>query len=165
MGKSTRRNLSSKQMESHPVEGCGALVYCTSTGRFLFLLRPADRRHAKSWGLVGGKIEAGETTMQGLIREIWEETGFDASGHKIIPIEKFTSTDSEFVYHTFMMPIEKEFCPELNHEHTGYCWTPLEDYPKPLHPGVWRSFSFGAVVDKIQTMQTVLKGQLPTQTL
>lgn len=165
MGKSTRRNLSRGQMEPHTVESCGALVYCQSTKRFLFLLRPSDRRHAKSWGLVGGKIEAGETIQQGLVREIREEIQFDASNRKLIPIEKFTSSDEKFVYHTFMMTVEAEFCPVLNEEHTGYCWTPLEDYPKPLHPGVWRSFSFQVVIDKIRTIQAVIKDQLDKPTL
>lgn len=160
MGKSARRSLSRGQVEPHTVESCGALVYCQSTKRFLFLLRPSDRRHTKSWGLVGGKIEAGETIQQGLVREIREEIQFDAGNHKLIPIEKFTSSDEKFVYHTFMMTVEAEFCPILNEEHTGYCWTPLEDYPKPLHPGVWRSFSFQVVVDKIRTIQTVIKDQL-----
>jgi 8-oxo-dGTP pyrophosphatase MutT (NUDIX family) len=155
MGKGTRRNLSRRQMESHTVESCGALVYCSGTKRFLFLLRPSDRRHSKSWGLVGGKIEAGETIQQGLVREILEETQFDASGHKLVPLEKFTSTDEKFIYHTFMLTIDCEFCPVLNDEHTGYCWTPLDDYPKPLHPGVWRSFSFQVVIDKIKTIQTL----------
>jgi len=143
-------------MESNIVESVGALVYCESTKRFLFLLRPGDRRHKKSWGLVGGKIETGETIQQGLVREIAEEIAFDASDRKFVPIEKFTSTDGRFVYHTFMMSVQKEFCPTLNEEHTGYCWTPLDDYPKPLHPGVWRSFSFQVVVDKIKTIQQLI---------
>jgi len=159
MDKSTRRNLPRRPLESNNVESVGALVYCQSTKRFLFLLRPSDRRHKKSWGLVGGKIEAGETIQQGLVREILEETAFDASNNKLIPIEKFTSTDNKFVDHTFMMTVEQEFCPVLNEEHTGYCWTPLDDYPKPLHPGVWRSFSFQVVVDKIKTIQNLIKDQ------
>jgi 8-oxo-dGTP pyrophosphatase MutT (NUDIX family) len=107
--------------------------------------------------LVGGKIEAGETIQQGLVREIREETAFDSANHKLIPIEKFTSNDGKFVYHTFMLSVEQEFCPTLNDEHIGYSWTPLEDYPKPLHPGVWRSFSFQVVVDKIKTIQALIK--------
>jgi 8-oxo-dGTP pyrophosphatase MutT (NUDIX family) len=143
-------------MESDTVESVGALVYCESTKRFLFLLRPSDRRHKKSWGLVGGKIESGETIQQGLVREIAEEIAFDASNRKFVPIEKFTSTDERFVYHTFIMTVDQEFCPTLNEEHTGYCWTPLDDYPKPLHPGVWRSFSFQVVIDKIKTIQQLV---------
>lgn len=153
MDTSTGRHLPRRQMESNTVESVGALVYCESTKRFLFLLRPGDRRHKKSWGLVGGKIEPGETIQQGLVREIAEETEFDARDRKFIPIEKFTSTDERFVYHTFMITVQQEFCPTLNEEHTGYCWTPLDDYPKPLHPGVWRSFSFQVVIDKIKTIQ------------
>lgn len=156
MDSSTRRHLPRRKMESDIVESVGALVYCESTKRFLFLLRPSDRRHKKSWGLVGGKIEPGETIQQGLVREIAEETAFDANNRKFVPIEKFTSTDNRFVYHTFMMTVQEEFCPTLNEEHTGYCWTPLDDYPKPLHPGVWRSFSFQVVVDKIKTIQQLI---------
>lgn len=159
MDTSTRRNLPRRKMESNTVESVGALIYCQSTNRFLFLLRPGTRRHKKSWGLVGGKIELGETIQQGLVREIHEEIAFDASTHKLIPIEKFTSDDNKFVYHTFIITVDQEFCPTLNHEHTGYCWTPLDDYPKPLHPGVWRSFSFQVVVDKIKTIQKLIKDQ------
>lgn len=156
MDKGTRRNLSRRTLESNTVESVGALVYCQSTKRFLFLLRPSDRRHKKSWGLVGGKIEAGETIQQGLVREIQEEIAFDASSSKLIPIEKFTSSDNKFIYHTFIITVSEEFCPTLNEEHTGYCWTPLDDYPKPLHPGVWRSFSFQVVIDKIKTIQQLI---------
>ncbi len=165
MDKSTRRNLSRRSLESNTIESVGALIYCRDTHRFLFLLRPKDRRHKKSWGLVGGKIEAGETIQQGLVREIQEEINYDASSSKLIPIEKFTSSDNKFIYHTFIFTVEKEFCPVLNDEHIGYCWTPLDDYPKPLHPGVWRSFSFQVVVDKIKTIQAIIKDQTYKSTL
>jgi hypothetical protein len=52
--------------------------------------------------------------------------------------------------------VDHEFIPELNHEHDGYCWVPLEKYPKPLHPGVWRTFKFEAVVNKIKTLEQVI---------
>ena len=75
---------------------------------------------------------------------------------KIIPIEKFTSDNGHFSYHTFLIPVEQEFVPTLNHEHRGYCWVPLKDHPRPLHPGVWRSFKFSSITDKLKTMETVL---------
>jgi len=145
-------------MENRAVESCGALIYCTTTQRYLFLLRNATK-HADSWGLVGGKVEPNETVIQGLHREIQEEIGSTISYSKIIPIEQFTSDNAKFVFHTFLIPVEQEFVPELNHEHRGYCWVPLKDHPRPLHPGVWRSFKFTAIVDKLHTTESVFKGQ------
>jgi 8-oxo-dGTP pyrophosphatase MutT (NUDIX family) len=141
--------------------GCGALIYSQSTNRYLFLLRN-QKRHAGSWGLVGGGVEAGESPSVALQREIVEEIGtitFD----KIIPLEKFTSENKTFEYHTYLILVEDEFVPKLNDEHRGYAWTSINDHPKPLHPGVWRTFNFKSVVDKIRTVETVIS-QLPVQT-
>ena len=122
-------------------EGCGALIYCTSTHRYLFLLRN-DGKFPNTWGIVGGKIEQNETILQGLEREIEEELGGQIEGAKIIPIEKYTSNNNRFIYHTFLIKVEEEFVPVLNHEHIGYCWVPMDLHPTPLHPGVYRTFKF-----------------------
>ena len=142
-------------MDSGNITGVGALIYSRNTKRYLFLLR-TQKRHKKSWGLVGGGVEQSETVVHALAREIQEEIGCDLQQAKFIPLEKFTSDDNKFVYHTFLIPVDDEFIPTLNHEHNGYCWVPLENYPKPLHPGVWRTFKFSAVVQKIKTLEQVL---------
>lgn len=147
-------------MESNHI-GCGALVYSISTKRYLFLLRN-QKRHAGSWGLVGGGVEAGESPAQALQREIVEEIG-SISINKVIPLEKFTSENNNFEYHTYLVTVDHEFIPQLNDEHRGYAWTTIEGYPKPLHPGVWRTFSFKSIIDKIKTVETVIS-QLHTQT-
>lgn len=134
--------------------GCGALIYSKSTGRYLFLLRN-QKRHAGHWGLVGGGVEVNETPALALRREIHEEIGsieFD----KIIPLEKFTAENKNFEYHTYLITVEKEFVPKLNDEHRGYAWTSITDHPKPLHPGVWRTFSFTSVIDKIKTFENAI---------
>lgn len=146
-------------MESSSVASCGALIYCTTTQRYLFLLRNATK-HPDHWGLVGGKVEASESVIQGLHREITEEIGSTINYTKVVPIEQFTSDNGKFVFHTFLIPVEQEFVPTLNHEHRGYCWVPLKDHPRPLHPGVWRSFKFAAIVDKLHTLEAVFKDQL-----
>ena len=130
------------------------MVYCTQTRRYLFLLRNGAR-HSGSWGLVGGKIEAGETVAQALIREIREEMGGTIVDLKLVPIEKFTADNQSFVYHTFLITVDEEFAPALNDEHRGYCWVPLEDHPKPLHPGVWRTFNFKSVIQKLKVMEQI----------
>ena len=142
-------------MEHSPLESCGALIYARDSHRYLFLLRSTSK-HRNSWGIVGGKVEKGETVLQGLQREILEELGGMISDAKIRPIEKFTSENENFVYHTFHIVVDEEFIPVLNHEHSGYCWVPLEKYPTPLHPGVWRTFKFDAVIDRIRTIEKMV---------
>jgi 8-oxo-dGTP pyrophosphatase MutT (NUDIX family) len=142
-------------LDPSPLEGVGAFIYCTSTKRYLFLLRNT-KKYAGTWGLAGGGIESGEHLLDSLHRELGEELEYDFSYNKVIPLEKFTSDNDKFIYHTFIVPVEEEFLPVLNNEHRGYCWVSLEDHPKPLHPGVWRTINFEAVVAKIRTLEAVL---------
>jgi 8-oxo-dGTP pyrophosphatase MutT (NUDIX family) len=136
-------------------EGVGALIYARSTNRYLFLLRNKSR-YSGSWGIVGGKVETNETVIQGLVREIQEEIGVDYANHKFIPLETFTADNRKFVYYTFLVSTAEEFVPTLNCEHRGYCWVELNDHPRPLHPGLWRSFYFDIVKKKIKTLEAIL---------
>lgn len=129
-------------------QGCGALIRASSTGRFLFLLRNSGK-FPNTWGLVGGKIDNGESIEVGLIREISEELGGSIKDAKIIPIEQYTSDSGVFVYHTFLIRVDDEFVPELNSEHKGYCWVTLEGLPKPLHPGVEKTLTSECIRKKL----------------
>jgi 8-oxo-dGTP pyrophosphatase MutT (NUDIX family) len=142
-------------MDSSFIEGVGTFIYSVATQRYLFLLRNSSK-YAGTWGLAGGKIESGEHLLSSLYRELNEELGFDFTSTKVIPIEKFTSENNKFSYHTFLIPIADEFVPKLNYEHRGYCWVSLEDHPKPLHPGVWRTVNFKSVMKKIKTLEELL---------
>jgi len=155
MGEKLGRRVQKRTMDSGIIEGVGTFIYSTSTGRYLFLLRNSAK-YAGTWGLAGGKIDPGEYLLESLHRELGEELGYNFTNTKVIPIEKFTSENNKFSYNTFLIPIDEEFVPELNYEHRGYCWVELQDHPKPLHPGVWRTINFSAVVDKIKTLETVL---------
>jgi 8-oxo-dGTP pyrophosphatase MutT (NUDIX family) len=136
-------------------QGVGALVYSKKTKRYLFLLRDGAK-YSGTWGLVGGKINNGERIAEALYREITEETGIDLSLNKTIPIETFTSDNNKFVYYTFVISVDNEFVPVLNDEHRGWGWFFLEDHPRPLHPGVWRTFKFQVIVDKIKILEQLL---------
>lgn len=101
-------------------------------------------------------MEPGESLMASMVRECEEEMGAMPDYVKLIPLEKFTSTDSKFTYHTFFCVVPSEFVPKLNQEHSGYAWISRDTTPKPMHPGLWSTVNFAAVKEKIKTIQQSL---------
>jgi 8-oxo-dGTP pyrophosphatase MutT (NUDIX family) len=129
------------------------------TNRYLYLLRN-DSRNPGSWGLPGGKIEPNETLLEGIQRECQEELGSFPGYQYLLPIEKFTSVDEKFEYHTWICIVEREFCPKLNHEHLGYAWIDSGTWPRPMHPGLWNTVNIETIKQKIATVEITL----PTMT-
>lgn len=128
--------------------GAGIFFYSKNTERFLFLLR-TDKK-LNSWGLPGGTMETDETLLQGLERECTEEIGHFPSNGKLIPIQKFINNN--FTYHTFFCEVKDEFIPILNDEHCGYAWVANNNYPKPLHSGLFNTVNFDVVQEKIKAL-------------
>ena len=57
-------------------------------GKFLLMRRaPEKKTYAGCWGSTGGSVLAGETSRNGALRELWEETGYTAK--ELIPLGKF----------------------------------------------------------------------------
>jgi 8-oxo-dGTP pyrophosphatase MutT (NUDIX family) len=129
----------------------GAFFYSTSTKRFLFLQRTSEKTKGM-WGLVGGRMKYTESAFEGLKREIKEEVGITPKFKKVIPLEMFTSNDEKFFFHTYLIAIETEFLPKLNDEHSGYCWTAFECWPKNLHMGLKNTLNNKAIKGKLQTI-------------
>jgi 8-oxo-dGTP pyrophosphatase MutT (NUDIX family) len=152
MAPQLRRTLSGGQLETGIVNAVGVWFFSTSTKRYLYLLRN-DPKHPPSWGLPGGKVETGETLLDAINRECDEELGSVPAYLKLIPIEQFTSTDQKFCYHTFFATVVNEFVPALNHEHLGYAWIDSTTWPRPLHPGLWSTVNFEAVLEKLNTIK------------
>ena len=139
-------------MESSIVNAVGVWFYSIDTGRYLYLMRN-DPKHPGTWGLPGGRIEAGETLIETITRECQEELGKMPNYIKLVPLEKFTTPDQHFAYHTFFCSVASEFVPVLNHEHIGWAWLDSGIWPKPMHPGLWSTVNFDAVRDKISTIE------------
>jgi 8-oxo-dGTP pyrophosphatase MutT (NUDIX family) len=127
----------------------GVFFYAQNTKRFLYLLRN-DPKNIGNWGIPGGKIEEDETLLDGVTRECMEEIGYFPVTAKLIPIQKFIN--NKFVYHTFFCSVDNEFIPILNDEHSGYSWIDSEQYPKPMHPGLFNTINFDVVQDKLKEL-------------
>lgn len=112
-----------------------------------------DPKHPNTWGLPGGRVEENETLIQAIERECTEELGGMPEYLKLVPLEKFTTADQGFAYHTFFCSVSKEFIPVLNHEHNGWAWVDSGTWPRPMHPGLWSTINFDAVQSKMQTVE------------
>lgn len=134
------------------VDAVGVMFYSRHTSRYLYLLR-SDPRHPECWGLPGGKVEAGESMMAAVERECQEELGAMPTYTKLIPIEKFTSADQHFSYHTFFCLVNNEFVPRLNQEHTGYAWLDSGIIPRPLHPGLYATVNVEVIKEKLRVIE------------
>ena len=69
-----------------------AIIERTVNGKFqvLFAQRPAGKAYAGYWEFPGGKIEAGESVIDALIREIDEELGLRISIATLWRTERFS---------------------------------------------------------------------------
>ncbi len=148
MGQKLSRGVPRGNMESGALKAVGVWFRSVDTGRYLYLLRN-DTKHPGAWGLPGGKIETGETLLGGMERECIEELGFFPTYLRLIPLEKFTSADAAFEYHTWVCVVATEFTPRLNYEHLGYAWIDKGAWPRPMHPGLWNTVNLEAVQSKI----------------
>jgi len=133
-------------------EAVGVWFFAQSTQRYLYLLRN-DVKNPERWGLPGGKVEKNESLLDAITRECTEEMGVIPTYTKIIPIEKFTSPNNNFCYHTFFCLMDAEFIPILNHEHNGYAWINKGIIPKPLHPGLWATLRIDEIYQRISTVE------------
>lgn len=133
----------------------GVWFYSINTQRYLYLLRN-DNKNPGTWGLPGGKTELGESLLSAIWRECQEELGSMPEYIRMVPLEKFTSADNGFCYHTFFCCVASEFQPTLNHEHLGYAWIDSNTCPKPMHPGLWNTINFDAVKNKVETIKSTL---------
>lgn len=159
MDEKLRGSLQSQGLASGPIMDvtcAGAIFLARDTERFLLLQR-AQGRTAGTWGLAGGKKEPDDATpYAALAREIQEELGTTPPIQKTVPIEWYSSQDELFYYNTYVLIVEHEFIPQLNEEHTGYCWVNYDHWPKPLHQGVKTTLSSRTTKAKIETILALL---------
>ncbi|MFH0978307.1 MAG: NUDIX hydrolase [Candidatus Woesearchaeota archaeon] len=102
----------------------------------LLLRQPFVSPQGNRWGLPSGKLEASETSLEGILREVKEETGI-----LLVPsLTKFLSTayvrypELDFTYHIFQCALDKKPKVRLNlKEHKSFDWVlPIDSLNMPL---------------------------------
>lgn len=141
----------------HSTVAVGVWFVANDTDRYLYLMRN-DVKYPYHWGLPGGKSQKNESLLDTIRRECVEEMGKMPAYTKLVPLEKYTSNNNYFFYHTFLCILGTEFIPVLNNEHIGYSWVNQGIIPKPLHPGLSTTINVKEIYQKIRTIRKLYLG-------
>ena len=106
----------------------GILLRKTANGcEYLLAQRPPDKVYGGYWEFPGGKLEAGESFHDALVRELLEELGIEIKQAAPWLCREFTYPHARVRLKFFRVTSwQGEIHP---HEHTGAIWTRLGDTP------------------------------------
>lgn len=86
------------------------------------------------WSCPAGGIERGEKPLEGAVRELREEAGYDGD---LVVVDCVTSRGARTFYN-FIAHVRSEFRPRLNWESDAAGWFEPDGAPDPMHPGMRR---------------------------
>ena len=80
------------------------------------------------WSIPGGRVEAGETLMTAVAREVFEETGLEVVAERFIGWVERISDDYHFVIHDFLVTVlDERPKPTAGDDAAEARWVPLEE--------------------------------------
>ena len=86
-----------------------------------------DRKHQPlGYGLVGGKVDKGETPLQAVIREVEEESGIHIMGYPIHYTGQCISATGDFMMHIYWVKLEHTPTVVLSNEHNSFIWSEVQ---------------------------------------
>jgi mutator protein MutT len=111
-------------------------------GEILLLKRTAHGSWGNLWDFPGGGLEYGENPLDGIIREITEETGFVVNSLQLFDSESYTRDDGDFIVILGYSAHTNEQVPILSSdEHVEYKWfLPVEALAEIQLPEIHRKF-------------------------
>lgn len=87
------------------------LLYPVNDGQFLAVSR---RNSSTSWGLPGGKVDPGESVIDAVVRETFEETGLQIRAGDLVPVYSGTASGAVPAWvTTFLVKPEELSMPEV----------------------------------------------------
>ena len=102
-------------------------------GKILLAQRPKHADQPGMWEFAGGKVEAGETQPEALIRELQEELGIHARPSYYVASHQREVSQRLINLHAWYVPAFSGTLTALHHSELVWC-TPQEAFAYPLAP-------------------------------
>ena len=104
--------------------------FVNSQGRILLLQQSLQKADAGAWGIPGGKVEPSETVLEGIVRELKEETSIVVEDPSLLHhfatlYVRKPSVDFAFCLFILQMSSDPEVVLSLEHE--AYRWCLLDE--------------------------------------
>jgi len=120
---------------SPPKAGAWAVIYCAATGKFLLGKRSGAVSNSGAWNLFGGRVHRGEEPCEALMRELAEEAGLRVKPKHLSKLKRVAGarknkSQRDRDLHYYLLKVERELVPRLNHEHSGYGWFTRDQLPE-----------------------------------
>ena len=110
--------------------------FIESDGEILLLHRQDHKPEGNTWGLPAGKVDAGESFLEAMTREVKEETGFVLPSSLLSYFGKVfvKYPEYDFVYHTYHTKLNQRQKVDINNtEHKDFRWiSPKNALDMPL---------------------------------
>lgn len=107
------------------VRAVGTIIENTM-GEILLLKRHKNDPEGEAWGLVGGKIDDGESSIEAAVREIVEEIGLVVTVAELakLKVYRWNRADLDIYFETFMLKFHRrqELFVLPQNEVTEYTW-------------------------------------------
>lgn len=104
------------------IVGC----FVEHNGKFLLLRRNSHKSSGNKWGLPAGKMDAGESIVQAVLREMKEETDLRVPEKSVAHFDSLYVRDGNFDIEWHMFSTRLDMLPTVkinSKEHSEYCWT------------------------------------------
>src|SRR5262249_11118339 len=93
----------------------------------LLLIRRGHGPAAGEWSVPGGRVGAGETLAEAVVREVLEETGLEAVCGALVGWVERIADDNHFVILDFLTDIIDETAPVAGDDAAEARWVPLDE--------------------------------------
>lgn len=95
----------------------------------LLLVRRGHGPAAGEWSVPGGRVEAGETLAEAVLRELREETGLEGVCGPLVGWVERIGPDHHFVILDFAVTVLDPSTPRAGGDATEVAWVPLAEVP------------------------------------